>query len=108
MENQNQYIDQFLVYKAQYKQKFDKQANEAMKAEMQNIKGQLDSAIASDMKKMLTKAINSNKENVKDGSNIPKLCQEMVSSLANDADQDKNTLAVLDYSLETGTVGKYL
>jgi len=35
-------MDQYLVYKAQYKQKFEKQANEAMKAEMQNIKGKMD------------------------------------------------------------------
>ena len=80
-----------------------------MNAEMKNIKGKLDSAIATDMKKMLRKAMNeSNKENTRDGSDIPKLCQEMITNLANDSEQDKSSLAILDYSLEVGNVGKYL
>ena len=81
-----------------------------MVAEMKSIKGKLNSAIAKDMKKLLSRAAmgsNADKENVKGGS-CPKLYQDMISNLASDNDVDKSTCLVLDYSLEAGAVGKHL
>jgi len=52
-----------------------------MNAEMKNIKGKLDSAIAKDMKKLFAKAAAAGKENAVRGD-IPKLSQEMISTIA--------------------------
>jgi len=60
------------------------------------------------MKKLLRKAINEGKGNARDGSDLPKLCQEMISNLASDSNQEKSDVAILDYSMEVGNVGKYL
>jgi len=80
-----------------------------MMAEMKSIKGKLNSAIAKDMKKLLSRAAadGANKENIRDGS-CPKLYQDMISNLASDNDYDKSTCLILDYSLEAGTLGKHL